>query len=168
MTSHCWTQQGWRKMPQSNINNGDSVCHIIVLMDDDVVEWDDDWPPPMGRKFTQGVSRFYQLFYFQSSICYHCWWNAGSCLLLKMADNSKIATSVSMSEYVIYVVWLLVQSHFLSDTNSIRISPTKIWDNWIFFLGKTFLSDFFNYHSQEVSALVAHSWILNHCLGSSM
>lgn len=42
------------KMLQST-NNGDRECHIIVLMEDDVVDWDDDYPPPMGEEFTQGA-----------------------------------------------------------------------------------------------------------------
>jgi len=42
------------KMLQST-NNGDRECHIIVLMDDDVVEWDEDYPPPMGEEFTQAI-----------------------------------------------------------------------------------------------------------------
>ena len=62
------------KMLQST-NNGDRECHIIVLMDDDVVECDDDYPPPMGEEFTQGICHYectvyfvvYQHFRFKSS-----------------------------------------------------------------------------------------------------
>ena len=42
------------KMLQST-NHGDRECHIIILMDDDVVEWDEDYPPPMGEEMTQGI-----------------------------------------------------------------------------------------------------------------
>lgn len=41
------------KMLQST-NHGDRECHIIILMEDDVVDWDDDYPPPMGEELTQG------------------------------------------------------------------------------------------------------------------
>ena len=67
------------KMLQST-NNGDRECHIIVLMDDDVVEWDDDYPPPMGEEFTQGICQshcectvyFVVYFWFQSCGSYDC------------------------------------------------------------------------------------------------
>lgn len=32
---------------------GDRECHIVVLTDDDVLEWDEEYPPQMGEEYTQ-------------------------------------------------------------------------------------------------------------------
>lgn len=32
---------------------GSRECHIVILTDDDVVDWDSDYPPPMGEEFSQ-------------------------------------------------------------------------------------------------------------------
>lgn len=42
------------KMLQST-NHGDRECHIIILTDEDAVDWDEDFPPPMGEELTQGI-----------------------------------------------------------------------------------------------------------------
>ncbi|XP_066975282.1 BTB/POZ domain-containing protein KCTD20 isoform X7 [Macrobrachium rosenbergii] len=34
---------------------GDRECHIVILLDDDTVEWDDDYPPQMGEEYSQTV-----------------------------------------------------------------------------------------------------------------
>lgn len=37
------------------IQHGDRECHIVVLLDDDVVDWDELYPPQMGEDTTQVV-----------------------------------------------------------------------------------------------------------------
>ena len=32
---------------------GDRECHIVVLTDDDVLEWDEEYPPQMGEEYTE-------------------------------------------------------------------------------------------------------------------
>lgn len=32
---------------------GSRECHIVILANDDVVDWDEDYPPPMGEEFSQ-------------------------------------------------------------------------------------------------------------------
>lgn len=32
---------------------GDRECHIVVLTDDDVIDWDEDYPPQMGDEYSQ-------------------------------------------------------------------------------------------------------------------
>lgn len=32
---------------------GDRECHVVVLLDDDVVEWDEAYPPQMGEEYCQ-------------------------------------------------------------------------------------------------------------------
>lgn len=34
---------------------GDRECHIVVLMEEDQIEWDDDYPPQMGEEYTQTI-----------------------------------------------------------------------------------------------------------------
>lgn len=35
---------------------GDRECHIVILLDDDVVDWDEEYPPQTGEEYSQ--SRF--------------------------------------------------------------------------------------------------------------
>jgi len=35
--------------------NGDRECHIVVLTDDDVVDWDEEYPPQMGEEHSQSM-----------------------------------------------------------------------------------------------------------------
>lgn len=32
---------------------GERECHIVVLTDEDTVDWDEDHPPPMGEEYSQ-------------------------------------------------------------------------------------------------------------------
>lgn len=32
---------------------GDRECHVVVLLDDDAVEWDEKYPPQMGEEYCQ-------------------------------------------------------------------------------------------------------------------
>lgn len=32
---------------------GDRECHVVVLLDDDVVDWDEEYPPQMGEEYSQ-------------------------------------------------------------------------------------------------------------------
>lgn len=34
---------------------GDRECHVVVLLDDDVVDWDEDFPPQMGEEYCQTI-----------------------------------------------------------------------------------------------------------------
>ncbi|XP_060808561.1 BTB/POZ domain-containing protein 10 [Amyelois transitella] len=34
---------------------GDRECHVVVLLDDDAVEWDEQYPPQMGDEYSQTV-----------------------------------------------------------------------------------------------------------------
>jgi BTB/POZ domain-containing protein 10 len=35
---------------------GDREAHIVILLDDDTVEWDHDYPPQMGEEYTRSKS----------------------------------------------------------------------------------------------------------------
>jgi len=36
-------------------SQGDRECHIVILLEDDSIDWDDDFPPPMGEEYTQTI-----------------------------------------------------------------------------------------------------------------
>ena len=36
-------------------SRGDRECHIVVLVDDDQIDWDEDFPPQMGEEYTQTI-----------------------------------------------------------------------------------------------------------------
>lgn len=38
------------------IQRGDRECHIVVLTDEDVVDWDEEYPPQMGEEYSQSKS----------------------------------------------------------------------------------------------------------------
>ncbi|CAG7722160.1 unnamed protein product, partial [Allacma fusca] len=40
----------------NSAERGDRECHIVVLMDDDCVEWDEEYPPQMGEEHSQTVN----------------------------------------------------------------------------------------------------------------
>ena len=39
--------------------HGQRECHIVVLMEDDVVEWDEEYPPQMGEEYSQSKRRLF-------------------------------------------------------------------------------------------------------------
>lgn len=40
----------------NSAQRGDRECHVVVLMDDDLVDWDEEYPPQMGDEYSQTVS----------------------------------------------------------------------------------------------------------------
>ncbi|KAG1660307.1 BTB/POZ domain-containing protein 10 [Nymphon striatum] len=40
----------------SSAERGDRECHIVVLLDDDLVDWDYDYPPQTGEEYSQTVN----------------------------------------------------------------------------------------------------------------
>lgn len=40
----------------ASAERGDRECHVVVLSDDDVVDWDEEYPPQMGEEYCQTVS----------------------------------------------------------------------------------------------------------------
>lgn len=39
----------------SSAKRGDRECHVVVLLDDDSVDWDEEYPPQMGEEYSQTV-----------------------------------------------------------------------------------------------------------------
>lgn len=40
----------------NSAERGDRECHIVVLLDDDTVDWDEEYPPQMGEEYSQTVN----------------------------------------------------------------------------------------------------------------
>ena len=38
------------------LQRGDRECHIVILCDDDIVEWDEEYPPQMGDDNPQSMT----------------------------------------------------------------------------------------------------------------
>ena len=44
---------------------GDRECHIVILLDDDTVDWDDDYPPQMGEEYSQSNLNNFLIFKYK-------------------------------------------------------------------------------------------------------
>lgn len=42
----------------ASAQSGERECHIVVLTDDDVVDWDEEYPPQMGEEYSQSKFAF--------------------------------------------------------------------------------------------------------------
>lgn len=39
----------------NSARRGDRECHIVVLLEDDLVDWDEEYPPQMGEEYSQSM-----------------------------------------------------------------------------------------------------------------
>uniref|UniRef100_A0A672IEK6 BTB (POZ) domain containing 10b n=1 Tax=Salarias fasciatus TaxID=181472 RepID=A0A672IEK6_SALFA len=48
----------------TSAQSGERECHIVVLTDDDVVDWDEEYPPQMGEEYSQIIysTKLYRFF----------------------------------------------------------------------------------------------------------
>uniref|UniRef100_UPI00358E7A57 BTB/POZ domain-containing protein 10 isoform X1 n=2 Tax=Myxine glutinosa TaxID=7769 RepID=UPI00358E7A57 len=48
----------------ASAQSGDRECHIVVLTDEDVVDWDEEYPPQMGEEYSQIIysTKLYRFF----------------------------------------------------------------------------------------------------------
>ena len=37
----------------NSAQRGDRECHVVNLLDEDVVDWDEEYPPQMGEEYSQ-------------------------------------------------------------------------------------------------------------------
>lgn len=42
----------------NSAQRGDRECHVVNLLDDDVVDWDEEYPPQMGEEYSQSLYYF--------------------------------------------------------------------------------------------------------------
>jgi hypothetical protein len=50
----------------ASAQSGERECHIVVLTDDDVVDWDEEYPPQMGEEYSQ--SKCFVMLLFPGSL----------------------------------------------------------------------------------------------------
>lgn len=43
----------------ASAQSGERECHVVVLTDDDVVDWDEEYPPQMGEEYSQSQYLIY-------------------------------------------------------------------------------------------------------------
>lgn len=48
----------------ASAQSGERECHIVVLTDDDVVDWDEEYPPQMGEEYSQSEWRQTDMLHF--------------------------------------------------------------------------------------------------------
>lgn len=39
----------------ASASQGDRECHIVILLEEDTIDWDEDYPPPMGEEYSQTI-----------------------------------------------------------------------------------------------------------------
>ena len=39
----------------TSASQGERECHIVILLEEDTIDWDDDYPPPMGEEYYQTI-----------------------------------------------------------------------------------------------------------------
>lgn len=49
----------------ASAQSGERECHVVVLTDDDVVDWDEEYPPQMGEEYSQSQSLIRTRYYFE-------------------------------------------------------------------------------------------------------
>lgn len=48
----------------NSAQRGDRECHVVVLLDDDSVDWDEEYPPQMGEEYSQSKHHCIKLLHF--------------------------------------------------------------------------------------------------------
>lgn len=44
-------------------NKGERECHIVVLCEDDIIDWDPEFPPAMGEQYSQSTHNLNIIFH---------------------------------------------------------------------------------------------------------
>ncbi|XP_061488416.1 BTB/POZ domain-containing protein KCTD20 isoform X2 [Rhineura floridana] len=60
----CYLEELILPIMVGSAKKGERECHIVVLTDEDIVDWDEDYPPPMGEEYSQILysSKLYRFF----------------------------------------------------------------------------------------------------------
>lgn len=49
----CYLEEMVLPLMVASAQSGERECHVVVLTDDDVVDWDEEYPPQMGEEYSQ-------------------------------------------------------------------------------------------------------------------
>ncbi|XP_039989139.1 BTB/POZ domain-containing protein 10-like isoform X2 [Xiphias gladius] len=60
----CYLEEMVLPLMVASAQSGERECHIVVLTDDDVVDWDEEYPPQMGEEYSQIIysTKLYRFF----------------------------------------------------------------------------------------------------------
>ncbi|XP_058500688.1 BTB/POZ domain-containing protein 10-like isoform X2 [Solea solea] len=60
----CYLEEMVLPLMVSSAHSGERECHVVVLTDDDVVDWDQEYPPQMGEEYSQIIysTKLYRFF----------------------------------------------------------------------------------------------------------
>lgn len=53
----CYLEEMVLPLMVASAQSGERECHVVVLTDDDVVDWDEEYPPQMGEEYSQSKWR---------------------------------------------------------------------------------------------------------------
>ncbi|KTF74446.1 hypothetical protein cypCar_00045512 [Cyprinus carpio] len=73
----------------ASAQSGERECHIVVLTDDDVVDWDEEYPPQMGEEYSQ-TNILKQIYFFPRLVIY----STKLYRFFKYIENRDVAKSV--------------------------------------------------------------------------
>ncbi|KPP66628.1 BTB/POZ domain-containing protein 10-like [Scleropages formosus] len=54
----CYLEEMVLPLMVASAQSGERECHIVVLTDDDVVDWDEEYPPQMGEEYSQSYPTY--------------------------------------------------------------------------------------------------------------
>lgn len=128
----------------ASAERGDRECHVVNLLDDDVVDWDKEYPPEMGEEYIQTVfsTAMYRFF--------------------KYIENRDVAKQV-MKERALKKVRLGIES-YPTNIEKIKKRPggrAEVCDNYLFFFFYYLFS--FNFYSLfyfEILCFFCRSFII--------
>lgn len=49
----CYLEEMVLPLMVASAQSGERECHVVVLTDEDVVDWDEEYPPQMGEEYSQ-------------------------------------------------------------------------------------------------------------------
>uniref|UniRef100_A0A8C5EGS2 BTB/POZ domain-containing protein 10-like n=1 Tax=Gouania willdenowi TaxID=441366 RepID=A0A8C5EGS2_GOUWI len=60
----CYLEEMLLPLMVASAQSGERECHVVVLTDDDVVDWDEEYPPQMGEEYSQIIysTKLYRFF----------------------------------------------------------------------------------------------------------
>ncbi|KAM8891254.1 BTB/POZ domain-containing protein 10-like isoform 1-T1 [Spinachia spinachia] len=60
----CYLEEMVLPLMVASAQSGERECHVVVLTDDDVVDWDEEYPPQMGEEYSQIIysTKLYRFF----------------------------------------------------------------------------------------------------------
>lgn len=88
----------------NSAQRGDRECHVVVLQDDDMVDWDEEYPPQMGDEYSQ--SKHPLTVYQRAIIELHNWRNIHLIAILFLSQQLIALPCTAFSSILRIEMWL--------------------------------------------------------------